>query len=1010
MQHKARERKIIEGHRPSIMLAFWFYLVVIVLPLLAGKVMVDIYGEHHFSTVFSAAEQNLKEDLADFAHYSHVEPFVTKSILDLETELGLPALIQNEFGRPALNNQTFDVLSAEGLLQKVKQKFRQKTGADPVFVFSVPSENKKILHWVAPAYKEQVGYIGNAALKILMNTLRQRSQNKAGFSKPRLFDRVANSVFGAKFEPELANRQLRHAFTTKFSGKRLFVYYNFFPEQYLIGNSAAGFLIAFCEDDISNRKRLAWARSFNRPKNFRRYFGIFPAGFDMRLKHTGDDILRAYYPMPISVARVGSHGGKSIMNQNIRNGLLTKKPAMSLFLISQTDLQTERKNLEKYTSASSLLLLILNFVGLYFLKQLCFEGRTVLKIRSKLFLAIFAAAILPLAGFFVLANRYFDFYQNLLISNKQQAIEQEVQLLELSITNNETARQFELEKFKELVRKSVSRTPEEISALLDQASEKLHDGYMFFRNDGLVLENFSSLAGLTSYDSDRLDFLSQVFKSQTARIFQEMGILQGQYFQKMKRTPIGKKILAMGKLFTGIDLDSFCIQDGEFFQTEKSDEGHYRLITYNLFPDNSNESDKRAFIAFILNARRVTSEFLQKQVTNPGFFVSRENEVLRRSAVFQVQKVLSDKFSLLEAWPENLLTDKDFVQAAGRLGPDKTSAGWIEFSQEGIPTIFAARKVHKLPFVVVSKAIVDSFAGKKSLLGIIMLLLLLYSMMLISLIASSLTEVFLKPIRSLFQATSLINVGEFPLIEYKSELELADMVKNFNSMTIGLQHRERLERFISEDATRSVVNESLHLEEHRSEKINAAVLFTHIRDFDQICEKLSAEKTIDCLNLYYAAMEPVIKRHNGVIDKYIGDAIMTVFSRHDGSNSSLCADAGYAALGLIEALHELNQTLAERQIEPIVIGVGISYGEMIRGKIGALTGRKDFTIIGDTVNFAARLESISHVRSTASIMVSKDFARLCESEFKFEAFGKIAIKGKQRKQQVFELCGLKNET
>jgi adenylate cyclase len=137
---------------------------------------------------------------------------------------------------------------------------------------------------------------------------------------------------------------------------------------------------------------------------------------------------------------------------------------------------------------------------------------------------------------------------------------------------------------------------------------------------------------------------------------------------------------------------------------------------------------------------------------------------------------------------------------------------------------------------------------------------------------------------------------------------------------------------------------------------------------------------------------------------------MTVFSRHDGSNSSLCADAGYAALGLIEALHELNQTLAERQIEPIVIGVGISYGEMIRGKIGALTGRKDFTIIGDTVNFAARLESISHVRSTASIMVSKDFARLCESEFKFEAFGKIAIKGKQRKQQVFELCGLKNET
>jgi len=142
----------------------------------------------------------------------------------------------------------------------------------------------------------------------------------------------------------------------------------------------------------------------------------------------------------------------------------------------------------------------------------------------------------------------------------------------------------------------------------------------------------------------------------------------------------------------------------------------------------------------------------------------------------------------------------------------------------------------------------------------------------------------------------------------------------------------------------------------QGEKKSVAILFSDIRGFTSFSEKVPPEKVVAYLNEYLDAMVRAIASAGGTIDKFIGDAIMAVFGGVlDVENPS---DAALAAALLMRAsLAELNSRRAAQGLSPIRNGIGIHYGEVLQGAIGSAE-RKDFTVIGDTVNSASRLEGL----------------------------------------------------
>jgi adenylate cyclase len=141
-------------------------------------------------------------------------------------------------------------------------------------------------------------------------------------------------------------------------------------------------------------------------------------------------------------------------------------------------------------------------------------------------------------------------------------------------------------------------------------------------------------------------------------------------------------------------------------------------------------------------------------------------------------------------------------------------------------------------------------------------------------------------------------------------------------------------------------------------EIDLAVLFSDIRDFTTLSEQSLPHDVVHMLNRYFtSAAEPVLN-NNGFIDKYIGDGILAVFGTRDESPGTACRNAVRAALGMLEAARRRGPTFEREFNMPLRIGIGIHFGTVILGRIGH-PGKRQITVIGDTVNTASRVERIT---------------------------------------------------
>ncbi|MGB0385443.1 MAG: ATP-binding protein [Ardenticatenaceae bacterium] len=173
------------------------------------------------------------------------------------------------------------------------------------------------------------------------------------------------------------------------------------------------------------------------------------------------------------------------------------------------------------------------------------------------------------------------------------------------------------------------------------------------------------------------------------------------------------------------------------------------------------------------------------------------------------------------------------------------------------------------------------------------------------------------------------------------------------------------------------------------------VLFSDIRSFTTLSEKMTPEENFSFINAYLRRMSPVIREHNGFIDKYIGDAIMALFP-------GPADDALQAAIAMQKAIAHYNTHRAKSGYEPIRIGIGLHRGPMMLGTVGE-DKRMDGTVISDAVNLAARLEGLTKLYG-AGIVISKDMVdQLKEPEqYHFRFLAKEKVKGKKKKVAIYE--------
>ena len=261
-------------------------------------------------------------------------------------------------------------------------------------------------------------------------------------------------------------------------------------------------------------------------------------------------------------------------------------------------------------------------------------------------------------------------------------------------------------------------------------------------------------------------------------------------------------------------------------------------------------------------------------------------------------------------------------------------------------------------------------------------------------------------LRKLLATTRAIEAGaESVPVSVHTRDEVGELALSFNRMVEELRSRERIKDTFGKFVDPRIVSRLIGSGADQAERRTLTIFFSDIKEFSGISEQLTASAIVNLLNSYFGAVAAVIHAHNGFIDKYIGDAVMAFWIPPFSAGDEHAGDACLAALAQQEAMVGLRAQLPEitgmrRNPPKLAIRMGIATGEAVVGTIGSDAARS-YTVIGDTVNLASRLEGVNKTYGT-SIILSEETYRLAQEIIEARELDLITVAGKTEPVRIYE--------
>jgi class 3 adenylate cyclase len=283
-------------------------------------------------------------------------------------------------------------------------------------------------------------------------------------------------------------------------------------------------------------------------------------------------------------------------------------------------------------------------------------------------------------------------------------------------------------------------------------------------------------------------------------------------------------------------------------------------------------------------------------------------------------------------------------------------------------------------------------------------------------IAAAVTLGLVRPVRRLLAGTAAVEGGALnTIVPITSRDEIGRLTQSFNSMVgelrIKAQIRETFGKYVDPRIVAGLIDRP-ELTDAKGSRREMTILFCDMKGFTTFSEGMTPAGLVTVLNRYMTVMSEPVRRHSGIIDKYIGDAIMAFWGPpFTGADEQ----AGLACLAALEQLAGLGAFRTElpdligikRGFPEIDIRIGIATGDVVAGSIGSEQTR-NYTVIGDTVNLASRLEGANKTYGTR-VLISEATKHLAADMLETREIDTVVVVGKTEPQRIFELLGRKGE-
>lgn len=1001
-----RVETIIRPREIALEARFFFWLLVILLPFLALRYAFHEVVLREERTSLQLLKRELMNEAEETANRLKLERALAETLREIEIRAGFPP--RDEAERFRFSRDVPLPFEAGPLAANLWQQIEKTIGTAPLFLFTLGPDGRESDSRMNPAYFSPLEMFPRrnvrAWLHGLARTPGRALWDESGGPPPdrlrwdgpdgtdrlrREITRFAQYYFGIYTKPFGADGQPRSFFTHRFGGGKLVLYHRFVTASGKPGAPVlGGYLVGFLERAVPFDRLFRQAVRRGNP-------GRFTYALKLGKKARGAIFTRnsrgiavwnpLFRDLPLGTARTA--GMLDIPLVGVRCGWEEfRHPARRFFAL-----------IDALLMLGGLLTLCLILFG---------ERWNVIRnldIRGKFLFSLGLAMSFPLLTFWTVATAFFSFHQRLEIKRELVTMAEHLARFENGLKSYSLSNRVRFIKWRKRLARMEHAPIRALEQLLDSILERnALDVIHLVRRDG----QYSTRASLGTGDSWQKSRIVQTMVGPFTALgwailkFVRSVTPEAEAFLK-KSAGMTTALALMGNL-NHREINAILLQD-------------FKPLQMSIFGDRDAQysveivSDAGASLpvpiaaVFMRETYDKLAESYMASLDNPLGNLGDDRSAFQiRSGLFSIPHLKGETTGSSGAWPRAAREDV-LLRSIARQAVDSGREGTWDTRENGLPMLFAVRRFSPLPFVAVAGGHWRSNLPWGQTETGWVLLLALYSFGILFLQGIFLAGVFVLPLKRLTEAAARVGRGE---LEHSLSLDTGDefavLGHEFNLMTRGLRERQRLTRFVSDEAVLAVRNDLSRIRETGGLRVSRSVLFAHVRGFASLAELHPPEEIVALLNRYFDAMETGIVAHRGTIDKYIGDAIMAVFQPLEGEPHQ-AVRACRTAASMKRALEKLNQERSREGLFTIEIGIGIATGEMISGYIGSEDGRQSLTVIGDTVNLAARLESRSELAARSGIALCRATAEACRGAVAVHPLGTIPVKGKDLPVELFEL-------
>ncbi|GAB1351838.1 hypothetical protein MASR1M12_05690 [Erysipelotrichia bacterium] len=941
------------------------FLLLVMLPVLfigAGLRQID---DEARKNRLQLAEQELKNEAREFQADLNARQHIEKIIKKAERRAGLssPSLERPKFP-PGVDPQIFQA----GTIDELRALYRDMSGVEPLMMVAFSADVYNIWKWFSPALddiapqdRERVGQILSMTLaeqagdfvrvddsrpdaeQRYCETLRLASDPDEGLT-PSYFN-VMGRLFSDMIYPLPFQGGCYETATRKLGECRLFAYYRRVKDGPKI---MGGYFVMFAGSAFPPKKLLKDALKYNAGGFIRTYLNRPPID-------AGKAILCGNRLTVESAVPIELIGYNSLFSRQI------KLPAglQTTYDISAIMAESAAFN-RSLQFTQQLLFLFCLFVSAYFV---LFGFPAVVRLRLRMLLSISLAVLMPYTILGHVSLRLLDRSESLGSFELRADAEGQMQKLHSYYNDQRQQHLLQMLKIKNRLINVAALSGSEIISL--HAHNVVVPGtfvdFYFFRNDGIG-RSFKA-RNITDLEMSKLEQLLSV------KFLENLGCLDTQ-------APPIKKLQQMTSVADGmmdtLRRDYFDYRILKYEANETMDMNRFddfsRAIWFLIPEPGSNPVKIRAMAS--TNVSNLNFIIYSPYEFDPGIFFGTSG---RNQHHFLMGHRRHDDM-VLRWWPDHVSPDHNLKvlldkAAAGRVSTGELtgSAGYYRYEKQRFSEsdlmVYAGISTSSPDLMVALVARAFPF------------LLLAFALTSLLLFADALEALFINPVKGIGQAAAAVAAGDYQnrLVLEKTD-EFSVLADAFNDMTNGLAQREKMRRFVSENLY-DRLGAATGLKEMASvQSSRVTMLASDIRGFTTLSEQHDPQQIVSLLNDYFTCMETAIKSHGGVIERFVGDAVMAVFYSGGEKPAEVCA--AEAALAMRQQLAALNQKRLALGLFTVENGIGIATGEAVSGIAGREGGRMVFAVLGEVTQRAETLEGLTKSTSSKILVCDETGNRL----------------------------------